>query len=83
MTRRIHAGTGKLIIGLELDQPGLLFVLGGLVGVASDKVSAGILVAIGMVLFVLSFLLLSRFGETYLDFLGLQGILFSISDALL
>jgi MFS family permease len=64
-------------------QPGLLFVLGGVAGFASDRVSATLMTVIGTGIFGTTFLLLAEFGDDLTTFLVLQGFLYGLANTLL
>ncbi|KAG9252044.1 major facilitator superfamily domain-containing protein [Emericellopsis atlantica] len=64
-------------------QPGLLFVLGGIAGYASDRLSATVLMMIGTCIFSAAFLLLAEFGDGLGTYIALQGFLYGLANTLL
>lgn len=60
-----------------------MFVLGGLAGYASDRISAALLIQVGTILFTASYLLAAEYGTKYADYLALQGFLFGLANTLL
>ncbi|KAI6782095.1 transporter-like protein [Emericellopsis cladophorae] len=64
-------------------QPGLLFVLGGVAGYASDRLSATVLMVLGTCIFSAAFLLLAEFGASLGTYIALQGFLYALANTLL